>query len=86
MYHSIIITVFLANVLNKLSTTFSHSIFSKPHIAVSKRKLIYYDDKSQKLVCLLMLAVLTHKVQTVSCLRAVKVETAATSWSPISLP
>lgn len=63
-------SVFLPNVLNKLLTHFSHSIFSTSHMfakMVSEQKLICYDDKSLKLIYLLVLAVFLPACLT--CLR-----------------
>lgn len=76
----IIIRTFLANVLKELLITFFHTQSSFHHAlakVVSERKRICYDDKSLKLVYMLMLAVFPHKVQIISDFRAVKAAPAA---------
>lgn len=76
----IIIRAFLANVLKELLITFFHTQSSFHHTlakVVSERKQICYDDKSLKLVYMLMLAVFPHKVQITSDFRAVKAAPAA---------
>lgn len=80
----IIIRAFLANVLKELLITFFHTQSSFHHTlakVVSERKQICYDDKSLKLVYMLMLAVFPHKVQS-----SESSTSGLTCWSLISFP
>lgn len=70
-----IIKVFIPNVLKVLLKRFSHC--SPPSLQIcwwSIRENFCYNDKSQKFICLLVVALLPHRAPLLANLRAVKAE------------
>lgn len=82
-----IIKVFLPNVLKVLLKRFSHCSPPSLHICWPKwsiRENFCYNDKSQKFICLLVVALFPHKAQLLANLRAVKAEPTTVCLASVS--